>query len=69
MNLRWTWDEFVGEEILRWTCWEIGETQITLVLEGFRTNQVVIGNRLGQTDTFGEKKSKNEHFGENLGNS
>ena len=35
---------------------KFGKTQITLVLEDFRTNQAHHSNRLGETDIFGEKK-------------
>ena len=35
-----------------------GKAQITLVLEGFRTNQTHHSNRVGETDSFGEKNQK-----------
>ena len=41
---------------------KFGKTQITLVLEGFRTNQAHHSNRLGKTDTFGEKIRKSFHY-------
>ena len=34
------------------------KTQITLVLEGFRTNQMHHSNRVGEADSFGEKIQK-----------
>ena len=39
-----------------------GKTQITLVLEGFRTNQTYHSNRLEETDFFSEKIRKSFHY-------
>ena len=41
---------------------KVGKTQITLVLEGFRTNQAYHSDRLGKTVTFGEKIRKSFHY-------
>ena len=38
------------------------KTEITPVLEGFRTNQAHHSNRLGETESFGEKIRKSSHY-------
>ena len=41
---------------------KFGKTEITPILEGFRTNQAHHSNRLGETDSFGEKIRKSFHY-------